>query len=141
MAQGSCPATTPAENLAIVNQYLDAVRAGDAQTVANFIAADFTHNLDRGGASYGDYNPAAMMGTAATFTIDDMFAGDDNVAVRYTVQVAGTNVAGAGNDGTTSDLHVISLLTIECGKIKELWVEMDVLSVLLEMGAQLDLPE
>lgn len=138
-----CAATTPEENQAVVEAYIAAVDAGDMATVDSLLHDDFVHNLSRSGMEVpnaaGNADEMEMAAGAAdhAFTIEDIFAAGDNVAVRYTFDVTPEAVAGStATEPVTAT--AIAILTIECGTIKEAHMESDVLGLLMAHGYTVD---
>jgi ketosteroid isomerase-like protein len=138
-----CATTTPEENQAIVEQYIAAIEAGDTATVDALLHDDLVHNLSRSGMEVpneaGNADEAATLTAAGdvTFTIEDIFAAGDNVAVRYTFDVHPDNIAGS-TAAEPVTATAIAMLTIECGTIKEAHMESDVLGLLMAHGYTVD---
>jgi ketosteroid isomerase-like protein len=142
-----CPTTTPEENEAIFEQYLAALDSGDEAQIDALLHDDFSHNLSRSGIDVPNepgnadeleqYRNAG--GADIEYTVDEVIAADDLVAVRYTYTVPPENVP----DSTATEpiaVNAIALARIECGMVREAWVEADTLSLLLASGYQVATP-
>jgi predicted ester cyclase len=141
-----CASTTPEQNVAIVEDYLSAFKTGDTAKMDDLLADSLTHNLSRMGvqvpndtSSNADeiqgYEQAKQAGL--NYTIDDIFGGGDEVAVRFTFTVTDKNVTGA-KAGSSADVTAIAIAHIECGEISQLWAEFDAVSMLLQLGIPLE---
>jgi ketosteroid isomerase-like protein len=138
---GDCPTTTPEENLTIVETYLAALDSGDEAAIDAALHDEFSHNLSRGGMEVpnepGNADELQQFGDAGgsevAFTVDDIFGSGDRVAVRYSFDVAPEAVA----DSTATDPVIataIAIVRIECGAIREMWVETDAATLLMGHG-------
>jgi len=143
--EASCPAGTPEENQALVEQYIAAVEAGDAEQVDALLHDDFSHNLSRAGIEVtndpGNADEVATLANVADagHTIDDIFAAGDRVAVRFSYSVPVEAIAGS-NATEPVATSAIAILRIECGTIREAWFESDTVSVLLGNGYTIEAP-
>jgi steroid delta-isomerase-like uncharacterized protein len=142
----SCPATTPEENVALVERYVDEVyNQHNPEAAAALLADDFNRT-----------NPArphvSEPGTADDIvrverslrefpdlhgTIEDVIAADDKVVVRMTF--AGTHQGafedtGAEATGRAAAWSSVLIWRIACGKLAENWVVTDRLSQLRQLG-------
>ena len=118
---------------------ISSIGAGDTAAIDAALHDDFTHNLSRSGVEVpnepGNADELEMLAAAGTTTstIDDIFGGGDQVAVRYTFDVAPEAVAGSTATAPVTTT-AISIVRIECGQTAELWVESDTVAVLLAHG-------
>ena len=141
-AREMCPTTTPQQNLNTVWRYMNAVNQRDHQAMGSLLHNDITHDLSRSGIAVKndpgnqDEVQLAKNTGSVNFKVDDIFASDDKVAVRFTYEIAGDVVAG-GKKGKTTQVSAISIARIECGQIREMWHEQDTVGMLLAVGARL----
>lgn len=74
--------------------------------------------------------------TELTFTIEDMIAADDEVALRWTM--VGTHdgpLFGVGSTGEQVELTAIEINRFEDGKLIETWTQSDQLGLMEQVGA------
>jgi steroid delta-isomerase-like uncharacterized protein len=132
-----CPATTEAQNEAIARAWHDevinkrnpaALKEILAPTVVHHAAGGYPQLLGEGGVT-------AMMGDFLAAFPDlhyrfDLFIDkDDYVVERYTA--TGTQIGPLGDlppTGRTATWTGINIFRIECGKIAEVWLEVDAVS-------------
>ncbi|MDQ3694920.1 MAG: ester cyclase [Chloroflexota bacterium] len=142
----TCPETTEAENIALVQRYWDEVwTAGGEAAVADVFTADELHHWGVGGPTVG---PDAFAERLVLFLtafpdfaiqVDDAFADGDMVVTRYTA--TGTHQGtwlGIEPTGTSVEYTGMNVFRLECGKIAESWGEANHLSLLRQLGG---LPE
>jgi predicted ester cyclase len=133
-ASEHCPATTAEDNIDIVERYIQATIDRDMEVVKDLLHEDLSHNLSRSGIEYGEVSPEELANrTPKDLTIHQVFGDGDRVAIRYSVPVTSEAVQQAAKD-QTGELNAIAITRIECGKIREVWIEQDVLGMLLGMG-------
>jgi steroid delta-isomerase-like uncharacterized protein len=133
----ACPATTEAENQeiasiwhdeAINNHNLDALRAVVAPDVVHHAAGGYPDVTDVDGVtSMMSAFPAAF--SDLHYTIDFWVTQDDMVVERYTA--TGTQDGPLGDlpsSGRSATWTGVNIFRIECGKIAEVWSEVDALS-------------
>jgi len=142
----TCPATTEAENIALVQRYWDEVwTAGGDAAVAGVFTDDERHHWGVGGPTVGpDAFAVRLVLFLAAFPdfaihVDDAFADGDMVVTRYTA--TGTHEGawlGIEPTGTSVEYTGMNLFRLECGKIAESWGEANHLSLLRQIGG---LPE
>jgi steroid delta-isomerase-like uncharacterized protein len=145
---GECPATTPEENEAIVDQYGAAFRGEDVD-LSTILAEDHVVHLPSGEdvAEPGSDDTEAWMDSRredfpdAQGTVVLSVAADDMVA-RY-VTVSGTHQDdneefGYPATGMPAEWVVANFFRIECGKIAEQWVLQDNLGRLQDIGVITD---
>jgi steroid delta-isomerase-like uncharacterized protein len=138
---GSCQVTTEEENIALVQHWLDAWDSGDPVAFEEVLADDYAHGWAHGQdtqsedaflARYVEF-AAAISGFDTTVT--SMMTDGDLVAVSWTT--TGTHsgsLYGIEPTGKSLSWTGISVYRIECGEIAESWTEMDVFSILQQVG-------
>lgn len=142
----TCPATTEAENIAIVQRYWDEVwTAGGENAAADLLTDDEVHHWGVGGPTTG---PAAFSERLVLFIaafpdfairMDQAIADGEHVVSRYTA--TGTHEGewlGILPTGTKVEYTGMNFFRMECGKIAESWGEANHLSLLRQIGG---LPE
>ncbi len=142
----ACPATTEEENVAIArvwheevinNRNPDALGDVLAPGVVHHAAGGYPEVMDEAGAG-------AMMGDFLdafpdlSYQFDFWVAQDDMVVERYTA--TGTQEGQLGDilpTGRTASWHGVNIFRIECGRIAEVWSEVDAIG----RNRQLTAPE
>jgi predicted SnoaL-like aldol condensation-catalyzing enzyme len=132
-----CAATTEAENVAIARQWHEEVfNNGNPAALQDILGPTVAHHAAGGypdGMQPGEV--AAMMDDfLAAFpdlriTLDDLIVEDDTVVERYTA--TGTQSGPLGElsaTGRTVTWTGINIFRIECGRIVEVWSEVDALA-------------
>jgi steroid delta-isomerase-like uncharacterized protein len=130
----ACPATTEAENLALARAWHEevinrrnpaALRGILAGEVVHHAAAHYPEVLDAAGV-------AAMMGDFLAafpdlgYAFDHFIADGDHVVERYTA--SGTQrgpFGGLPPSGRAATWTGINIFRVECGRIAEVWSEVD----------------
>lgn len=136
-----CAATTTDEAIAVAQAYVDAFNAGDADALGAVLAADYRHH----GALVQDQDRAVHIerlgvNRAAfpdgTYTIEDMTANGDLVAVRtvFTGTLQGP-YAGVEPAGQPVTVRIVHMHRVTCGQIVETWNSGDGLGLLRQIGA------
>jgi len=140
--EASCVATTPEENLAVVRRfYEEGVNGGDL-SVFDEVAAP---NIIYYGATIGpkttledlkkSYQEAIDAFAGLTYTLVSSTVGPDAVAVRYQAQgehtAAFRKIAPTGK--TITWMHS-AIAHVECGKIVEMWAQINQLDRLQQLG-------
>jgi predicted ester cyclase len=134
---GACPATTEAQNEAIARAWHDevinkrnpaALKDILAPTVVHHAAGGYPQLLDEGGvtAMMGDFLAAFP---DLRYRFDFFIDKDDCVVERYTA--TGTQTGPLGDlppTGRQATWTGINIFRIECGKIAEVWSEVDAAS-------------
>lgn len=133
---------SPEQNKEIVRRLLEqGVGAGDENVISELVAADaVSHNPLPGQPQGADGIRARVKGLRAGFdyglTIDDLVAEGDRVAARSTIKGKHTGefvgVPATQNDVKMEDM---SVMRIADGKVVEWWDELDLASVLQQIGA------
>jgi steroid delta-isomerase-like uncharacterized protein len=133
----SCPVTTEAENLEIASVWHEeAINNGNLEALRDVVAPDVVHHAAGGYPDVTNIEGVmSMMGAFPAafpdlhYTIDFWVAQDDMVVERYTA--TGTQDGPLGDHpatGRTATWTGVNIFRIECGKIAEVWSEVDALS-------------
>ena len=136
-AQDECAATTPEENMAIVEGYVAAVASGDAEAVQAALHPDFTHNLGSESVPVDVADIDLSVADSVGFEIIDMFGTDDRVAVEFTYDVHPDAIDGSTLEEPFTQ-SAVALVTIECGTIANAVLETDHLETLQSHGWEID---
>jgi steroid delta-isomerase-like uncharacterized protein len=137
-----CRATTPAENLAIVRSfYEEGVNGGDLSLFDRVAAPDIVYH----GATVSDesaldalkriYGEALAGFPGLQYTLRSSVAEGDAVALRF--DVAGVHTGefrGLAPSGKTITWNHSTFAHVACGRITEMWAEIDQLDRLREFG-------
>lgn len=137
LAQSNCPATTTVENVAIARQWHEEViNRRNPGVLADILGENLVHHaaggypetMDAAGvASMMDDFLAAFPDLVYTF--DFFVAENDLVVQRYTA--TGTQEGALGTlpaSGRKATWTGVNIFRIACGKIAEVWSEVDALS-------------
>jgi steroid delta-isomerase-like uncharacterized protein len=141
----ACPTTTEDENTAVARAFHEEViNQGNLSVLQDILAPDVVHHMAGG---YADVTTAAgvsdmMDDFPAAFsdlhyTIDFVIAKDDFVVERYTA--TGTQTGPLGDlppSGKTATWTGINIFRFECGKIAEIWSEVDALSRMQQLTGE-----
>jgi steroid delta-isomerase-like uncharacterized protein len=137
-----CAATTPAENVAIVRSFFEEGLNGADLSVFDQIAApDIVYH----GATVADdsgldavkriYSEALTGFPDIHYTLLTSVADGDAVALRYAVEGVHTgDFRGLAPTGKTITWNHTTFAHIACGRISEMWAELDQLDRLREFG-------
>jgi steroid delta-isomerase-like uncharacterized protein len=137
-----CPATTPDENLAVVRSfYVDGVNRADLSVFDRVAAPDIVYH----GATVGDesglealrriYGEALTGLPGLNYTLLTSVADGDAVALRYAVEGVHTgDFRGLAPTGKTITWNHSAFTHVQCGRISEMWAEIDQLDRLREFG-------
>lgn len=137
LAQTACPATSEADNVALARKFHEEVinRRNPAAiadilgaTVAHHAAGPYPEEMDRAGVEsmMGDFLAAFP---DLTYSFDLFVAENDLVVERYTA--TGTQSGALGTmppSGRKATWTGINIFRIGCGRIVEIWSEVDALS-------------
>lgn len=149
-AAAECPATTPEENKALVENYWNAVyNEQNPDRVADFLSDDFTrNNLARPQDNEpGNEDDIARAATNIEdfpdiqISVDDTVAEGDMVAARLTWTgtqqdgIAQFNSEATGNEATFA---LMAFYRVECGQLAEQWIVLDYLSMVRQLGLVTD---
>ena len=129
------------ENKAIVRRYLAGLSKGDLDIVDRLISSNFVpHNPAVVGSPPGRQGQKQIISSLRsafpdlTFTIKDIIAEGDKVAVRW--KARGTHKGewmGKAPTGKEITLSTIIFYRISAGKIVELWSTVDTTSILRQI--------
>lgn len=133
----ACPVTTEAENQEIASVWHEeAINNGNLEALREVIAPDVVHHAAGGYPDVTDIEGVMSMMAAfpAAFSdlhyaIDFWVAQDDMVVERYTA--TGTQDGPLGDhpaSGRSATWTGVNIFRVECGKIVEVWSEVDALS-------------
>jgi len=128
-------------NLSVVRRFYDAYNKQDEKILDEVIADDY---VDHGHQPQGqgiqgaksDHREIAGAFQDARFDIDEMFAADDRVVVRWTLHATHTGpFAGLSPTQKKIAIHGISLYRLRDGKITETRNLADLLGMFTQLGA------
>jgi steroid delta-isomerase-like uncharacterized protein len=138
----NCRATTPEENLAIVRSfYEEGVNGADLSVFDRVAAPDIVYH----GATVSDesaldalkriYGEALAGFPGLQYTLLTSVADGDAVALRYSVEGVHTGeFRGLAPSGKTITWNHSTFAHVACGRISEMWAEIDQLDRLREFG-------
>jgi len=139
---GDCRTTTPAENLAIVRSfYEEGVNGADLSVFDRVAAPDIVYY----GATVGDesglealkriYGEALTGFPGIQYTLLTSVADGDAVALRFSVEGVHTgDFRGLAPSGNTITWNHTTFAHVACGRISEMWAEIDQLDRLRQFG-------
>jgi steroid delta-isomerase-like uncharacterized protein len=133
----ACPVTTEAENQEIASVWHEeAINNHNLDALRDVVAPDVVHHAAGGYPDVTDIEGVmTMMGAFPAafsdlhYTVDFWVTQDDMVVERYTA--AGTQDGPLGDlpaSGRSATWTGVNIFRIECGKIAEVWSEVDALS-------------
>ena len=139
---GTCPATTPAENTALVERFWqEGWGPGSDAAIAELVADDEVHHWGIGDDTLTRAEFANRVQTLLaafpdlTVQVDQTVAEDDLVASRWTAtathQGPWMGIAPTGNSVTYTGINIFR---IACGQIAESWGEADHVGLLRQLG-------
>jgi steroid delta-isomerase-like uncharacterized protein len=130
------------DNKALVRRFIDEIFVrGDVDAVDELVTEDFVpHTWPSTGDGRADLKAAIVRvskGLAdARFTIEDVVAEDDRVAVRLTATATQVGefmgMPASGKSYTIGEIHIFR---IRDGKVSEHWHQFDVSSMMRQLGA------
>jgi len=133
---------TTDQNKAIVRRFIDEIFVkGRPETVDELVADDFVaHTWPSTGHPKDDLKAAidrASKGLAnPTFTIDDVIAEGDQVAVRLTTSATQVGeFMGMPPSGKTYRIEEIHIFRVRDGKVTEHWHQFDQMGLMKQLGA------
>jgi steroid delta-isomerase-like uncharacterized protein len=137
-----CPATTPEENLAVVRSFFEeGVNGADLSVFARVAAPDIVYHGATVGNESGLEALQRIYGEALTgfpgiqYTLLTSVADDDAVALRFGVAgVHSHDFRGLPPTGETVTWTHSAFASVECGRISEMWAEIDQLDRLQQFG-------
>ncbi len=130
-------------NVALMREAFAALNRKDIEACVAMLTPDFIINIagvpyQKRGVSAWRKNAGIMLGAFpdTQVEIEDMFAGDDKVAVR--LRITGTHQGeflGQQPTGAKVSYESNELYRVESGKIAEEWICSDSLTLLTQIGA------
>ena len=129
------------ENKAIVRRYFEAFKANDQATLKEVLASDLVAHLP--GAPGSQNRETMLQGVSMfnaafsdrNFTIDDLIAEGDRVATRTTMRAIHTgDYQGQPPTGKQIAVSGLTIERIQDGKIVEVWVSSDDVSMMKQLG-------
>jgi steroid delta-isomerase-like uncharacterized protein len=133
---------TTEANKAVVRRFIKEIfEEGQVEAVNELVDPDFVRHAEPAGDTDREGLRAAMdrvsRGLADTaFTIEDMIAEDDRVAVRVTASARQVGefmgIPPSGRSYTIGEIHIFR---IRDGKIAEHWHQADFLGMMRQLGA------
>lgn len=144
---GSCPASTEAENVETARiWHEEGTNNRNPEALRDILAPEVVHHAAGGYADTTDADGVVSMMSQFPpafsdlhYTIDFFVAEDDMVVERYTA--TGTQDGPLGDlapTGRAATWTGINIFRFECGKIAEIWSEVDALSRNAQLTAARD---
>jgi steroid delta-isomerase-like uncharacterized protein len=137
------PRTMPTANEQLVRRlYADVINPGRMDALRDFVADDFVGPAGTGPASFAASIETLRAGFPdLSYTLEDIVAADDRVAVRWTVRGTHTGqFRSFAPTGKTFANAGFAIFRIADGKIVHAWVQTDRLAFLQALGAIPDDP-
>ena len=136
-----CPAATPDEHLAVVRRFFEVINAADLTVFDEVVASDVVYY----GAVVSDdtgleavkriYGEALTGFPDIAYTLIASVSEADTVAARYAVEgVHSGDFRGLAPTGNRVAWNHSTFARVECGKIVEMWAEIDQLDRLAQFG-------
>lgn len=128
------------ENKALIRRYFEAIDTGKIEVLDEFVATDFlNHNPFPGTSADREGLKQAFTISLATtpgyHTVDDLIAeGDKVVACISGYGTHAGEIMGVPATGKPLQFRSISIWRVASGKIVEHWSQVDVLSLLQQLG-------
>ncbi|UCH26260.1 MAG: ester cyclase [Trueperaceae bacterium] len=128
-------------NKAVARQFYRILETGDISMADEIVAADYVNHNAIPGQKAGLEGYKDVVRSLRTslpdirYTIEDQVAEGDKVVTRYTAK--GTHQGeflGVAATGKPITMTALVLQRVVDGKIQESWLELDMLSVLRQMG-------
>jgi hypothetical protein len=126
-ASGECVVTTPEENIALAENLIAALEAGDAETIDTILADDLVSTVDRYGLEHDATTNDDEIALAAmqeqvypgsVTTINDAFATETRVTVDQTLTITEHLLTGESIVlDAPLEVDQIIIFTVECGEI------------------------
>jgi steroid delta-isomerase-like uncharacterized protein len=130
------------QNKALVRRFIDEIFVqGRTATVDELLADDFVaHTWPSTGHPKDDLKGAIERTSKGlsdvSFTIDDMIAEGDEVAVRLTARATQTGeMMGMPPSGKTYEIGEIHIFRVRDGKVTEHWHQFDQMGMMKQLGA------
>jgi steroid delta-isomerase-like uncharacterized protein len=133
---------TTKQNKTLVRRFIEEIFvAGRVEAVDELVSEDFVaHTWGSAGAGSDDLKRAierVSKGLAdAQFTIEDLIAEEDRVAVRLTATARQVGVfMGLPASGRTYSIGEIHIFRVRDGKVSDHWHQFDALGMMRQLGA------
>jgi steroid delta-isomerase-like uncharacterized protein len=129
-----------ANAVALQRFYSECLNQGRFDLVSEFVAADVVNHgaagEEKGLAAFEQsIRRTRAMFPDPHFTVEDIVSHGDEVAVRWSMVATHTmTVAGVAPTGKQLRQHAIGIYRLEGGKIAEVWLEVDRLGMLQQLG-------
>lgn len=143
-ASGECVATTPEENVALIETFIAATEAQDAETIHALLADDLVYELDRYGlevdhTTNDDEVSMIVMQEqfypGSTTTIEETVAQGDMVVVHQVLSIDSHLITGELIElDETLEVDQVIIYTIECGEIVHIHGVIDEIHLLTGLG-------
>jgi len=143
-ATGECVATTPEENVALVEGLIAAFEEGDAETADAILADDLVYEIDRYGlpedpaSNEDEVNLAVMQEQVypgSVTIIEETVAAGNMVAVHQILTIDEHLLTGESIVlDATLEVDMVLFYTIECGEITHIHGVVDELALLTGLG-------
>jgi ketosteroid isomerase-like protein len=137
-------ATTPGENVALVEELTAAFEAGDEETIDAILADDVSHELDRYGLPHDPASNEDEIGHAAmqdqvypgsVTTVEETIAVGDKVVAHQTLTIDEHLITGESIVlEETLEVDMVIIYTFECGEVVRLHGVVDELGLLTGLG-------
>ncbi len=136
-----CPTTTEAENEAIARRWYDDIwNPQDATAIDALVSPNLVHHWaigpdTEGEAAFAERVQATWAAFPVQYTVEFAVTNGDLVVLRWIGH--GTHAgefAGIAPTGNPVTFEGINIFRIECGKIAEVWSELDGIGLLGQMG-------
>ena len=142
-----CPTTSAEENTQIVEQYFEAVLAGDGETADSLLHDDLQHDLSMAGAEVpneaGNADELENIDLAAEVSHEVVrtIAQDDWVAVDMEFDLSGAHLElDESMHDQSARVEVMLMAQVECGQIADVSFTTNTLEVLLAHGYEIHPP-
>lgn len=141
-AQMDCPTTTVEQNVAIARRWYDELwNPQNPAVIDELLSPGHIHHWaigpdTEGVAAFTERVKAIWAALPAQYTVEQVVASGDLVVLRWVGQ--GVHVGDFGGIAATGNpvtMTGINIFRIECGKIAEVWSEMDGFGLLSQIGA------
>jgi steroid delta-isomerase-like uncharacterized protein len=138
----ACPTTTEAENEATARRWHDeAVNQHNPDVLDDIAASDIIQHAGTFPDGVGVDHAKAVLGFLITgfpdvkHTIEDVIIKDDRVVIRWTATGTQTGeFQGIAPTGKQVTWTGVNIYRFECGKIVEVWAELDGIGRLQQLG-------
>jgi steroid delta-isomerase-like uncharacterized protein len=133
---------TSEDNKALIRRFVDEILVrGRRESVDELLADDFVSHTwriagDGKAGLKGAMDRLSSVLADASFTVDDLIAEDDRVAVRVTARATQLgDFMGRPPSGKTYEIGEIHIFRVRHGKVAEHWHQYDQLGMMRQLGA------